>query len=97
MRLRGFKDANMRNRHLVTGTMQTSSAVDKVRSRISQAYASIYKPGVNISLDEKLQPALVTKSLLKAKEPTIDDLMQLDGYHETSVGPCIPSLKRKQA
>lgn len=87
----------MRNRHLVTWTMQTSSAVNKVRSRVSQAYASIYKPGVNISLDEKLQPALVTKSLLKAKEPTIDDLMQLDGYHETSVGPCIASLKWNQA
>ncbi|CAG8896706.1 unnamed protein product [Penicillium egyptiacum] len=78
---RGYKG----DRHFITGTMQTSSATDKIRSRVSQAYASIYRPGLTASLDEKLQPALVTKSLLAAKETTIDDLMQLDGYQEASL------------
>ncbi|EKV12208.1 Eukaryotic aspartyl protease family protein [Penicillium digitatum] len=78
---RGYKG----DRHLVTGTAKPSSAADTIRSRVSQAYASVYKPGVTASLDETFQPAPVTKSLLKAKQTTIDDLMELSGYQETSL------------
>ncbi|KAJ5972881.1 uncharacterized protein N7479_002799 [Penicillium vulpinum] len=74
------KRGYMGERTLAKGTAQTSSAADRVRFKISQAYASIFKLAVPGLLDEKLQPALVIKNFLKATEETIDNLMQLTSY-----------------
>ncbi|KAG4032306.1 hypothetical protein MFRU_007g02140 [Monilinia fructicola] len=78
---RGYKG----NRHLITGTIINSKIVTATRSEISRAYEVISKPGKAHIFDERLQPAIVTKSLLALSEPSVKDLVRFVGYQETSL------------
>lgn len=71
--------------HLITGTIINSKIVTATRSEISRAYEVISKPGKAHIFDERLQPAIVTKSLLALSEPSVKDLVRFVGYQETSV------------
>ncbi|KAH8433829.1 uncharacterized protein LDX57_011464 [Aspergillus melleus] len=79
------KRGNKGNRHLVTGTLATSMAVQACRSKISQAYAPITKPGQTDTANERLQPARITETLLSSSALSIKDLVNLAGYNEISV------------
>ncbi|KAI1828148.1 hypothetical protein F4861DRAFT_245595 [Xylaria intraflava] len=75
---RGYKG----DRHLVIGKLADSSAIEQGRSKISSAYATISNPTAPAVMNQKLQPAPVTKSLHLLKDPTMSDLMRFSGYDE---------------
>ncbi|RAL15220.1 uncharacterized protein BO97DRAFT_463091 [Aspergillus homomorphus CBS 101889] len=79
------KRGNKGNRHLVTGTLNETAAVHACRSKISQAYAAVVRPGqFGTTDDDRLRPASITQNLLTLATPSIRDLMNLGGYDEKS-------------
>ncbi|KAI3320291.1 hypothetical protein HD806DRAFT_547485 [Xylariaceae sp. AK1471] len=75
---RGYKG----DRHLVTGKLIDEQAAEKCRAKISTTYVSISNPNTSTSMNEKPQPASVTKDLIRLKAPSVDDLMKFTGYDE---------------
>ncbi|KAI9043209.1 uncharacterized protein KD926_004393 [Aspergillus affinis] len=80
------KRENKGNRHLVKGTLKDDSAVQACRSKISQAYAAITRPGqIDTVANERLRPARITETLPSSTALSIKDLINLAGYDEKSV------------
>ncbi|KAJ8061184.1 hypothetical protein OCU04_010257 [Sclerotinia nivalis] len=78
---RGYKGS----RHLVQGTILESDAVTASRLKISRAYELALKSGEAHPSDGKLQPAMVTESLLALSVPSLKDLITFGGYQEQSL------------
>ncbi|OAA47155.1 hypothetical protein NOR_02791 [Metarhizium rileyi] len=80
------KRGNRGNRHLVTGVLADTAAVQACRSKISQAYAATARPGQTDAVaDQRLRPAPITERLLDSAALSIKDVMNLAGYDEKSV------------